>query len=367
MFDPRVRKLAELLVNYSVAVKKEDWVHIDADKASIPLAKEVLKAAVKAGARVSYEIRDPEFSEIFLKNADDSQISWVNPIALRTIKDVDVAIFINAPENTRLFNGIDPAKQQLRQKSYREWHEIYMKRSANGSLRWTLTNYPTAALAQDADMSLSDYEDFVYSSTFVDKDDPIAEWEKIRIQQEHLVQWLEGKNQIAIKGENVDLVMKLEGRKFLNSWGDQNMPSGEIFTSPVENSANGWVKFTYPAIYNGREVEGIRLEFENGKVISARAEKNEDFLLKMLSTDEGSSYLGELGIGTNYGITRFTRDILYDEKIGGTFHLAVGSGFEEVGGKNVSAVHWDLICDARKDTEMTADGIRFYRNGKFII
>ncbi|MBA4376460.1 MAG: aminopeptidase, partial [Anaerolinea sp.] len=209
--------------------------------------------------------------------------------------------------------------------------------------------------------------DFVYKGTFTDKTDPVKAWLKVHDDQEKLVKFLEGKKEFSIKGTNADIVMNIEGRKFINSDGDQNMPSGEVFTSPVENSANGWVKFTYPAVHLGREVAGVRLVFKNGKVINATAEKNEDFLNKMLDTDKGSRVLGELGLGTNYGITRFTKDILFDEKIGGSFHLAVGAGFEECGGTNVSSLHWDFICDARKDIEMRVDGELFYRNGKFAI
>jgi aminopeptidase len=242
-----------------------------------------------------------------------------------------------------------------------------MNRSASGDLRWVITNYPCEALAQDADMSLSEYEDFVYQATFVDQDDPVAAWQGVHDEQQRLVNWMAGKKQVTIKGPNADISLSIEGRSFINSDGDKNMPSGEIYTSPVEDSAQGWVKFTYPAIHRGVAVEGVHLEFDKGKVIKAAAAKNEAFLLKMLETDEGSSCLGELGIGTNFGIQRFTKSILYDEKIGGSFHLAIGSGFPEAGGKNTSSIHWDLICDAKQDTEMRVDGELFYQNGKFVV
>jgi aminopeptidase len=360
-------KLADILVNYSTRVKPGDWVHVDADTLALPLVREVVAAAVRAGGYVTYNLTNQAIAEAFLQNANDTQLARGNPLSVKMIQEVDVAIFISAPENTRALKGIDSSKLQTRHRSYKEWHEIYMKRSASGALRWTMTNFPTPALAQDADMSLADYENFVYSATFADKEDPVAEWEKIRIDQERLVQWLNGKKEVIISGPNANLHMSVEGRKFINSYGDLNMPSGEVYTSPVEDSVNGWVRFTYPAIYNGREVDGVYLEFDKGKVVKATAEKDEEFLIKMLDTDEGSRRLGELGIGTNYGITRFTRDILFDEKIGGTFHLAVGSGFEEAGGKNSSALHWDLICDARTDTEIQIDGDVLYKDGKFVI
>lgn len=216
-------------------------------------------------------------------------------------------------------------------------------------------------------MSLSDYEDFIYQATFADQVDPVQSWRNLHDEQERLVKWLTGKKTISIRGPQADLTLSVAGRRFINSDGDQNMPSGEVFTSPVEESVNGWAQFSYPAIYLGTTVEGVRLEFKDGEVVKASAEKNEEFLLKMLETDDGSRFLGELGIGTNYGITRFTKNILYDEKIGGTFHLALGNGFGEAGGENESSLHWDLIADATADTEMHADGELFYKDGRFVI
>jgi aminopeptidase len=367
MPDSRLSKLADVLVNYSTKVKPGDWVFIDAEPLATPLVREIMVQVTKAGGFPTYSLHSGEVGEAFLLHATDEQLSWVNPLQMQVIKQADVMIFIKSPENTRSMSGIDPDKQKLRQQAFRKWYEIYMKRSANGSLRWTMANYPCQALAQEADMSLSDYEDFVYKATFADKADPVKAWQKVHDDQQRLVDYLAGKKEFRIKGTNADIVMSIEGRRFLNSDGDQNMPSGEIFTSPVENSATGWVNFTYPAIMLGREVEGVRLEFKNGKVVNASAKKNEEFLLKMLDTDKNARILGELGLGTNYGITRFSKDILFDEKIGGSFHLAVGSGFEECGGKNVSSLHWDMICDARKETDMIVDGNLFYHNGKFTV
>jgi aminopeptidase len=214
-------------------------------------------------------------------------------------------------------------------------------------------------------MSLRDYADFVYQATFADQDDPVGAWQKIHDEQQRLVDWLVGKQQVTVKGPNVDLRLSVEGRTFINADGEKNMPSGEIFTSPVEDSANGWIRFTYPAIAGGREVEGIELQFKDGKVVSAKAEKNEDYLNTMLDTDESARYLGEFAIGTNYGIQKFTKSILFDEKIGGTMHLAIGGGFIEAGGENQSAIHWDMICDMRDDSEIHMDGELFYKNGEF--
>jgi aminopeptidase len=283
------------------------------------------------------------------------------------IKNANVWIIIEAPENTRAMSGIDPSRQQLRNQAYAKWTEAYTKRSTSGELRWVMTNYPCQALAQEAEMSLADFENFVYQSTFVDQVDPVQQWRNIHDEQERLISWLAGKRMILIRGPQADVTLSIVGRKFINSDGDQNMPSGEIFTSPVEESINGWVSFSYPAIYQGIAVEGVRLEFEHGRIVKASAEKNEEFLLKMLDIDEGSRFVGELGIGTNYGISRFTKNILYDEKIGGTFHLALGTGFGEAGGLNESSIHWDLITDATNETEMYVDGELFYKDGKFVV
>ena len=214
-------------------------------------------------------------------------------------------------------------------------------------------------------MSLTEYEDFVYGACMVNLDDPVAYWLDRKQEQQRLIDWLKGHDQLQVKGENIDLTLSVKGRNFINADGTKNFPDGEIFTSPIEDSVNGWVRFTYPAIYGGREVDGVELQFENGKVVHASAKKGEDYLISVLDTDEGALYLGEFAIGTNTGIQQFTRNILFDEKIGGTVHMALGGGFPEVGGKNESAVHWDMICDMRSGGQIIVDGALFYENGQF--
>jgi len=214
-------------------------------------------------------------------------------------------------------------------------------------------------------MSLREYEDFLFSATFADQDDPVAPWQRIHDDQQRLVDWLEGRKTVTVQSPNADLTLSIEGRTFINSDGKENMPCGEIFTGPVEDSANGWVKFTFPGIISGREVNGVRLEFKAGKVIKASAEKNEEYLLEMLDSDKGARYLGEFAIGTNYGIQRFTKNILFDEKLGGTFHMALGAGYPETGSTNQSSIHWDLIADAHQDSEIRVDGELFYKDGQF--
>ena len=261
-----------------------------------------------------------------------------------------------------------PAKRvQQQRKAQRKWLDTRLSRAAAGSFKWVGTQIPTHAQAQEANMSLEEYADFVYGATFCDHEDPVAEWQKVSVEQQKKVDWLVGKRHIKAQGPNIDLELSIEGRSFVNSDGHKNMPSGEIFTGPVENSVQGWVRFDYPSIVSGRAVSGIALKFEDGKVVEASAEQNEELLFAQLDTDSGSRYLGEFAIGTNFGIQQFTGSILFDEKIGGTVHMAIGRGYEETGSKNESAVHWDMICDMRHDSTIHVDGELFYENGAFVV
>lgn len=365
MADPRVEKLAQALVNYSVKVRPGDWVIIMAHPLAEPLTREVLRHTVRAGGNASILLGVDSTNQIFYEEANEEQLKFISPFERMPFEDADVFISIQASDNTRSSTSVDPKKQQIRSAARKGIYDSYFRRSASGELRWTLTQFPCNAFGQEADMSLADFEDFVYKACFADQDDPIAKWKEVEVNQARLVKWLEGKKKIELHSPNIDVTMSIEGRKFDNSVATHNMPGSEIFTSPVEDSVNGWVNYTYPAIRVGREVDGIHLEFKDGRVVKATAEKNEEYLTKMLDQDEGARVIGELGIGTNYAIDRFTKSILYDEKIGGTIHMAVGAGFPECGGKNQSALHWDMICDMRADSEIRVDGELFYRDGKF--
>lgn len=367
MVDPRVDKLADILVNYSVEVKPGDWAIILGNMVAESLLAEIQKYVLRAGGHTSIMMTSDKFSEIRIKESNEDQLKHITPSERMVFEDADVLINIVANQNTRSMAAADPTKQQIRGAARQDLMNTYKQRSASNELRWVISNFPCDALAQEADMSLADYEDFVYQATYADQADPVKEWQRIHKEQERLVKWLKGRKKVELRSPNIDVSMSLEGRTFINADGKNNMPSGEIFTSPVEDSTNGWAEYTYPAIAGGREVDGIRLEFKDGKVVKATAEKNEEFLLKMLEMDEGASLLGELGIGTNYAIDRFTKSILFDEKIGGSIHMAVGTGFPEAGGKNDSALHWDMICDMREDSEIVVDGELFYKDGKFKI
>ncbi len=282
-------------------------------------------------------------------------------------EDFEVRIFIQSEFNTRSLSDISPEKLKIHRQAHKDIFDTYFERMASGDLRRVSTLFPTQAYADDAGMSLTEFEDYVYSTTFSDCDDPVGEWSRIRDEQQVLVDWLKDKKEIRVAGPNVDLTLSIDGRVFINSDGRSNMPSGEIFTGPVEDSAQGWVRFTHPAILSGREVDGVELHFEKGRVIKASAEKNEDFLFTMLDLDEGSRYLGEFAVGTNKKINRFIKKILFDEKIGGTIHLALGKGYPITGSQNQSGIHWDMICDMRDGGQIFVDGELFYDSGEFII
>jgi aminopeptidase len=365
MTDPRTTKLADVLVNYSTKVKKNDWVVVWGNIAAEPLVEEVVKFAVRAGGNVNTLLGSETVSAVATKESSKEQLEWVSPFEEMRFTKADVLVRIRGGRNSRSMSGVDPEKQLISGAARSDLMKIYQNRSASKDLRWVITQFPTYAGAQEADMGLREFEDFVYRATFADKDDPVKEWKKVHDEQQHWVDWLKGKKQVEVRGKHAEISLSIEDRTFRNSDGDRNMPSGEIFTSPVEDSCNGWVEFTYPAVRMGREVKGVRLEFKDGKVVQASAEKGEDYLLTMLDMDEGARTLGEFAIGTNYGIDRFTKSILYDEKIGGSFHIAVGRGFPELGGKNESSLHWDFICDVREDSEILVDGELLYKDGQF--
>ncbi len=365
--DIRAERLARLLVEYCAHVQPGDRVGIRSEPAAADLVLSVYERVLERGGHPVLLLSLPGQEEIRYRKSSDEQLSFINPFFKQLIEEFEAFISIGAATNTRDLSGIDPARQALASKAATPVMQRYMERGASGALKWCGTLFPTPAYAQDADMSLRDYTDFVYSACYCDQEDPIAEWQRIHDEQERVVAWLAGRKDVRITGANADLTLSIAGRTFINSDGHHNMPSGEVFTGPVEDSVNGWVRFTYPAVTGGREVEGIELWFEAGKVVKATAKKNEDYLIKMLDTDPGARYLGEFAIGTNYGIQKFTRNILFDEKIGGSFHLAVGAGYPETGSQNKSAVHWDMICDMRQGGEITVDGDLLYKDGNFAI
>jgi len=366
MPDPRITKLAKVMVHYSLALKPGQQVQIRTHPLAEELTLAVYEEAIKAGANVLIQGVTPGADEIFYKYASDAQLEYVSPIRKLITETFDASLNIWSEHNTRSLSGIDPTRMARVAKAGAGIQKIFFNRSAKGELRWCLTVYPTHALAQEADMSLADYREFVFESMMLNEADPVAYWKGVGKEQQKLVDWLKGRERVELKGSNVDLKMSIKERVFIPCDGQLNFPDGEIFTGPVENSVDGWVRFKYPAIEYGQEVTDIQLWFEKGRVVKETASKNLELLTSQLNSDAGARTLGEFGIGTNYGITRFTKNMLFDEKMGGTIHLAVGAGYPESGSKNESGIHWDMLCDMN-DAEIKVDGDLFYRNGKPVI
>jgi aminopeptidase len=364
--DPRVKKLAHVLIHYSLKLKKGQLVKIVGETVAMPLIKAAFEEAVRIGAHPYVQIRVPDNDEFFFKHATPAQLKYINPITRTEINKMDAYLVIWGSENTRYLAGADPKRQAAMQRTMRPLWQKLFKRMADKTLRWVGTQFPTLADAQDADMSLSDYEDFVYRAGHVLSADPIKHWKKVHKEQDRLVRILNRTDKIHVQAEGTDLRLRVKGRKWINCAGEENFPDGEIFTGPIENSVNGYITYSYPAVFFGREVENVRLEFKNGKVIKETADKNQKYLTTMLNTDPGARSVGEFAIGTNYEIKRFSKNALFDEKIGGTCHLAVGASLPESGGKNKSGIHWDMVCNLKKG-QITADGKVIYRNGKFTI
>jgi aminopeptidase len=365
MVDSRVEKLAKLCVHYSVAVKPKEKVVIQGSELALPLINGIFRECLLSDA---YPYVKPELdvAYTFYKHAKEHQLRFVSPFEKFMDENMDVQIRIECQPNPKRLTSIDPSKIQLRRASGRESSEILTKRGLEGKFRSVILPYPINAQAQEAAVSLEEYEDFVYQSCLVDKEDPVAEWKKIHEQQERVCRFLNQIDEMHVLGEDTDLTFSVKGRKWINCSGKENMPDGEVFTSPIEDSANGVVRFTLPGIFSGREVEDIKLTFKDGKVVEASASKGNEFLQSILRI-EGADRIGEAAIGTNYEITRFTKNMLFDEKIGGTIHIALGTSFPESGGLNESAIHWDILKDMKKDGEIYADGKLFYKNGKFVI
>ncbi len=370
MTDPRIEKLARILVQYSTRVKEGDQVMIwgfPLEPIATPLIAEVFREVLKAGGHPHIAVDLEDIRYIFLTEASEHQLQQPDLVSKLVAEEFDVDIRIGCDSNTRSLMGVKPEAWSLRNRANAEVNEAWSRRSASGALRWVVTRFPTAAYAQDAGMSLIEFSDFFYHSVYADSEDAISRCEQMQKHQERLVAWLAGKQHVHILGKSVDLEMSIVGRTFISCHGRGNLPDGEIFTGPVEDSVNGTVRFSFPCLWSGVEVDGVQLVFERGKVVRATAEKNEAFLHEMLKADEGAQRLGEFGIGTNDQIKRFTRNMLFDEKTGGTIHLALGNGYSESGSENRSTIHWDMLCDMREGGRILVDGELFYDSEVFKI
>ena len=374
MPDPRLAKLADVIVSYSTGVKPGDLVSIACDPIAMPLLRAVYERVLAAGGHPSWSPASDDLRELLLTNGTDEQISFFSPIQMHEVETIDVMIKFWAETNTRRFNGVEPRRLATAAAARKPFMSTFMSRAAEGSLRWCGTLFPTEASAQDGEMSLAAYEDFVFRAGLLHLDDPVAAWNALAEKQQRLCDWLQQKKELRFRApgpgdEPTDLTVSVDGATWINCCGHENFPDGEVFAGP--QGVDGVVHYTFPGVYQGREVEGIRLEFKAGRCVDASATKNEAYLINMLDLDEGARNLGEIAIGTNYDIQQFTKNTLFDEKIGGTFHAAVGAGYPESGCSNESGLHWDMVCELRPGPgrdggTIEADGEVFHRDGQFL-
>jgi aminopeptidase len=362
-----VEALASILVGYSTRVTKDDVCVIQGTTAAEPLVQSVYEEVLRAGGLPILQLMPTGAAAAFFALANDEQLDWVPPTSEWTAEHCDVRIAVMAELNTRELSRADPKKQARAQKARKKLMDTSMRRAAAGEYRWALTLFPTHAHASEAGLSLRDYEDFFYAACLATDEEPVTAWQRQSDEVRRLAEWMQGKEHVHIRAPGTDITLDVSGRTWIPCVGEHNMPDGEFFTAPVEDSVEGEVAFSFPATYGGREVSGVKLRFEGGKVVDAVAEQGEAFLHEMLDTDPGARQLGELGIGTNYSISTGTKEILLDEKIGGTVHMAVGMSYPESGGENDSAVHWDMVCDLRHEGSITVDGTELQRDGRFTV
>ena len=366
MLDSRLERLADVLVNYSAAVRKGDLVRL----AGPPVGRELLvalhRAVLMAGGNPWVQIVPDECAEQRLELGSQEQLLYENPIDMFLVENMQVSIGLWGQDNTKAMSRFDPARQALVSQSRRRYLARFLERAAAGQLRWVGTQMPCHSAAQDAQMSLSAYERFVFDAGLLHLSDPAAAWREISQRQQRVADFLNSKSEVRfVTPQGTDLRVGVQGRRWINCDGHENFPDGEVFTGPIEDATEGVVCFSFPAVYSGREVEDVRLRFSAGRVVDASAEKGEPFLIAMLDQDAGARILGEIALGTNYSIRQFTRNTLFDEKIGGTFHAAVGVAYPETGGRNESGLHWDMVCDLRHGGQVIADGEVISENGRF--
>jgi aminopeptidase len=367
MRDSRLEKLADVLVNYSVGVKKGQLVRINGPVVSQPLVLALFRKVLAAGGHPMVRMAPEETAEIFVKHATDEQLRYLNPVAVFEYERIDCSIGIWADENTKALTNSDPKKLGLQQAARKPLMDIFLNKAAEGKLKWCGTQFPCQAAAQDAEMSLAEYEDFVFSAGLLDRPDPVAAWRSVSERQQRLVDFLNGKKEYHVVAANgTDVRMIVADHTWINCDGHENFPDGEVFTGPVIESVEGQINFSFPAVHHGREVQDVKLTFKGGKVVDASASKGEEFLISMLDMDKGSRFLGECAIGTNYNIRQYTRNTLFDEKIGGTVHFALGAGYPETGNTNESGLHWDMVVDLRSGGFIEVDGQKLNENGRFL-
>ncbi len=362
-----LEKQAEVVTRYSLGLKRGDRVLIQGEVVTLPLVTACYRQAVVQGAYPTVKLFSDEMKELLLRLGNEDQIKYTHGFELEAVKSLDAVLTVWGGANTRMLSSVPGERMKWASQGTTEYRKIFFERMAKGELRWCGTQHPTQSHAQEASMSLAEYQDFVYGCCLLDDPEPVAKWREVEREQGRICALLDRAKRLRITSKDTDLTMSVEGRKWINCCGHENFPDGEVFTCPVEDSAQGRIRFSFPGIYGGREIEDIQLEFDRGRVVRAEAAKGRDLLEQLLETDPGARLLGEVAVGTNYNITRFTRNMLFDEKIGGTVHLAIGQAFAEAGGKNQSSVHWDMLCDMKQGGSIEADGKVIYRDGRFTI
>ena len=366
MSDRRVESLARVVCEYSLRVEAGQLMLIEAPALAEPLVLEIVTRALEMGALPRVRVAAEGTQLAFLSEAAEEQLTTLLPSAMPEMAAIDLRVAIHSAWNTRELSGVDPAKVAAVREARAPLMELYMRRSAAKELRWCVTAYPCEAFAQDADMSLAAYEDFVYRAGWLHLPDPVAAWRGFAEKLRAIADRLSGVRTLRVLAEDTDLTVGVAGRTWVPCNGERNFPDGEVFTGPIETETTGDVRFSFPAIFSGREVEDVRLRFDGGRVVRSEAAAGQELLRQMLAIDDGASILGEFAIGTNYGVQGFSKQILFDEKIGGTCHMAVGAGYLETGSTNHSGLHWDMVCDLRSGGEIHADGELIYRDGRFL-
>lgn len=364
--DIRIKRLAQVLLEYSLSIKPEEKILIQGDFASLPLVQEVYKQSLQLGAFPSLRMEDESLRYLLLKYGNDHQISYIPEENFTMVRNVDAIVYLLGGFNTRNLTNIEPGKIKLQTKAKEQILKIYLKRVQDQELKWCATQFPTHASAQDANMALEDFEEFVYGAAMVNYDDPIQQWQKLTQNQQLICDYLSTRQSFRIVSTDTDISFSTKGREWINCCGKINFPDGEVYCSPIEDSVEGYIRFSFPGIYESKAVDDIQLKFEKGEVVTASASAGEDLLKEILDTDEGARRVGEVAIGTNPYIKDFTRNIFFDEKISGTLHMALGFSIPGSHGLNKSAIHWDMLCDMRENGKIYADDELIYKNGSFI-
>jgi len=369
MINTFYEKLAKIAINYSIKVKEGDRILISGPSHAKDLILATYAEVLKAGGHTQILTQIEGVQEIFFKYASEKQLVYVDNIQKMFFKEFDGMVQILGDYNPYKNATVDPKKMAKMQSAPGRFEimNIMNERTSKGEFNWVIAPFPCQSLAQEAKMDLFSYFEFVEKALLLDKDDPVGEWTKIDQKQEKIAKFLNKSNEIHVIGEDTDLMLSVKGRKWINCSGQNNLPDGEVFTGPVEDSVNGHIRFTYPGIHSGKEIENIYLEFKDGKVVNATADKGEELLQEILKIPNADK-LGEFAIGTNYGIQKFTKNMLFDEKMGGTMHCALGLGPEETGSKNRCSIHWDILKDMKlSGSKVIADDKVVYEEGEWKI